>query len=148
MNKIAFKPAAMASKYPNADALMPNPKGGGVDLGEVGAEAAAAANISTGPIRLPYGIPEHWGFGLQHVQAKPDRVRAIERLGFTSVQAFICDVACNWNQIVEGKDGKPVLVWQKGGHDLAIVVTWKETYWSVTTALSYRVVQGTVLYKK
>jgi hypothetical protein len=147
MTKIALMPAEMASKYPDADVLMPKPDGA-LDLGEISQEAAAAANIAAGPIRLPYGIPEHWGFGLQHVQAKQDRVRAIQKLGFVSVQVFICDVASNWTHIVEGRDRKPLLIWQKGGYDLTIVVTWKDTYWSVTTALPYRVAQGTLLYKR
>lgn len=162
MNKNAPRPAATTSKYPDADVPVPG-LGGGLDLGHIHEDAAAAAMakeageeqpaapgppIPAGPVRLPYGIPEPWGFGLQHVEANADRVRAIKKMGFPSVLAFICDVAANWTHMVRGKDGKLLLVWQRGGYDLTIVVGWKGAYWSVVTALSYRVAQGVIIYER
>lgn len=119
-----------------------------IDLGWIDAEAAKAMGVTEGPIRLQFGYPHEKSFGLRHITANADRVKAIGGCGFESCQNYIWAVAEEWTRAHQSPNGRLILVWPKNGFDLAIVVNWTGTFWSVVTALPFRMVKHPKLYEK
>lgn len=119
-----------------------------IDLGWIGAEAAAATGQPEGPIRLKLGFPHEKSFGLRHITSNADRVKAIKGWGFDSCQNYIWAVAEKWTRIHLSPNGRLVLVWPQEGADLAIVVHWNGSFWSVVTALPFRMVKHPKIYEK
>ncbi len=118
------------------------------DLGWIDATAAAAIGKPEGPIRLQWGYPHEKSFGLQHITSNASRVKAITGWGFASCQNYIWAVAENWTRIHSSEKGRLILVWPQQGADLALVVNWTGTFWSVVTALPFRMVKQPKIYEK
>ena len=118
------------------------------DLGWIDAAAAAAIQLSEGPIRLQYGYPHEKSFGLRHITANASRVKAINGWGFVSCQNYIWVVAANWQRLHQSPNGRIIAVWPQQGADLAIVLNWTGAYWSVVTALPFRWCKQPIIYQK
>jgi hypothetical protein len=120
------------------------------DIGEIDAATAKALKVKAGPIRLLLGYEGRTGgWGLKHLETRNDRVKAIKALGYATCEAFVFEIAAQWVEVHPAAEPERLkLVWPTGGLDLAIVVEWSETFWSVTTALPFRPTNKPKLYVK
>lgn len=131
----------------DADALITSPNGT-VVFGIVCECAAAAAGISCAPIVLKYGLGTVRGFGLEHIRTQRERMAGISGLGFSGAIEFVFYVCQGWTKVLRGKDGKVLLVCERHGRDLTVVLDHRNDEWSVTTAMAYRVARGVLLFQR
>ena len=119
-----------------------------IDLGWIDTKAASATGRPEGPIRLQWGYPHEKSFGLRHITSNASRVKAINGWGFESCQNYIWAVAEHWTRIHASEKGRLILVWPQQGADLALVVNWTGEFWSVVTALPFRMVKQEKLFER
>lgn len=121
------------------------------DLGLIDGDAAAAAGVPPGPIRLLNGWPGAKGWGYRHVMSNPDRLRAIEGRGYPNAIEFAWAVAQSWTRLHRGPAGpqpRVSVVSRKDDYELALALHWTGTRWSVTTMLPFRRVNYPLIYEK
>ena len=119
---------------------------GAPDLGAIPPDAALAAGVHPGPVRLPDGVPTSFGYGRLHIEGAPGRVNAMRGLGFSDVLDFVSQVATNWTRLLPAEDDKLQLVWRRDAADLRVVVRWEAPCWAVVTALPSRHHPATPIY--
>lgn len=131
---------------PDAEQFIPASNGRD-DLGQLDVSVAKAINVPPGPIRLQMGYPGQGGFGLLHVNHHGDRVKQIQQLGYRDFVHFATEVAQNYERICAGSDGKLLLVLDKNGYDLCLVIRFNASFWGITTGLPKRKERAAVLHK-
>jgi hypothetical protein len=123
----------------------------GFDLGEIEEEAARLIGGAAAPIRLQHGYEGARGFGNRHVETYEGRMKQIRGLGFATFVQFASFVSVGFEKVLEGEDGRRILVRQKGGYDLRVVIEFiagEDPFWTIVTGLPARIARGLVLYEK
>ena len=134
---------------PQSSDLLRSPQGS-LEFGLVGADVAQLVSLSAGPIRLEYGIPGDGGYGYSHIQSRPDRILQLQRLGYGTLIEYIAAVGICYNRVCECKEtNRLTLVYRHMEHDLRLIVQYNAAcFWSVTTALPYRVCRDRILWER
>ena len=107
---------------------------GSIDFGYITEEM----NLPPAPIRIAEGFAGPKGYGLKHIIEGHEK--EIMNSGYQSVHDFIEDVAKNFTEIKEGRDGSFLL--EKGDlyHNTLFVALSKEgEYWKVISGGIFRV---------
>jgi hypothetical protein len=115
--------------------------GGRSDLGFVTIEIAAACKVQTGPIRLLQGLEgRNSGFGLEHILAKPGRLRQIESFGFRDVVSYVQYIATNFSAVATEDSGRLIFQQDYAGCSHELICQWDTALraWSVTTIIPKR----------
>ncbi|MGC0052204.1 hypothetical protein ACNSPG_03945 [Brucella pituitosa] len=115
-------------------------RNGNGDLGIVSPEAAQAASIHPGFIKLLHGVEgRNGGFGLAHIESK-QRVEHFKKLGFDEIIDFVRFVAEEYDEFGVQDDGKVVFQRHRDQLIHQVICLWDEDLkiWSVTTAIAKR----------
>jgi hypothetical protein len=111
-------------------------------LGFLTPEIAVACKMQTGPIRLLQGLEgRRSGFGLEHILAKPGRLRQIETLGFRDVVSYVQYVATNFSAVAMEDNGRLLFHLDYSGCSHELICQWDDAIgvWSVTTIIPKRI---------
>lgn len=115
---------------------------GSMKFGEISEDVANAIGVPAGEIRLQNGFQGRGGqgFGLVHLRDKPERVRQLDGIGFSSIERFVYRVAQGYTKVFKDKTEGLVLVMEHNSYHCRIVVRWNDErgFWSVTTGLPIR----------
>jgi predicted RNA methylase len=106
-------------------------------FGMIGRSIAKAIRGLAAPIRVRIGSGDE---GLKHI-GRPERLAQFKQAGFATAEAFIADVAANYDAIHEGRQGSLFLVRRtKPSRVLVVKLTPDEAgnYYDVRTALVAR----------
>lgn len=127
-----------------------NCPGGSLDFGAIPDDVALSLGIPSGPVRLQYGIPGSKGFGLRHIEDNPGRMQQFNNIGFNGVAHFVLSVASHYDHIAEvPTESRIALVRRHLEHDCALILQFNTGgFWSVTTALPYRVSRRKLLWSR
>jgi len=128
--------------------------GGGVELGEIPTEVAAALKCQAAKIRLPEGRGTAYGYGWLHISDNEQRMERIKGLGFATAAEFVLAIAANWTEIIAANEpNRLILVRHYAGYGLRLVVQHYRRgsleCWSVVTAIPGRKVRpAEVIFSK
>ncbi len=127
-----------------------NCPGGALAFGAIPADVATAVGIPSGPVRLQNGIPGSRGFGLRHIEDNPGRMQQFLNIGFNGVAPYVLAIASNYEHIAEDPTASRIaLVRRHLEHDCVLIVQYNAGgFWSVTTALPYRVSRRKILWSR
>ena len=80
------------------------------------------------------------GFGLAHIEARPQRMKQLNGLGYSSAHGFVRDVFRNYSLVSLQENERLALIYERGADYLFVICQWDNTrsVWSVTTALPKR----------
>jgi hypothetical protein len=101
-----------------------------------------------GPVKLLNGVEGRTGgFGLEHIQAKPDRIKQIASFGFATVHAYVRFVLDQVTHMGFQQDGRMVLIREDGRQFHHIICQWDPalSIWSITTAIPKRNMRDVVV---
>lgn len=101
-----------------------------------------------GPIKLLNGVEGRTGgFGLEHIQAKPERIKQISSFGFGTVHSYLRFVLEFVTHMGFQQDGRMVLIREDGRQFHHIICQWDPTLhvWSITTAIPKRNMRDVVV---
>ena len=107
---------------------------GSIDFGYITEEM----NLSPAPIRIAEGNCGPKGYGLKHIVEGHEK--EILNSGYSSVYEFLEDVASNFTEIKEGRDGSFLL--EKGDqyHNTLFIALSKEgEYWKIISGGIFRI---------
>ncbi len=84
------------------------------------------------------------GFGLAHIEAKPQRMKQFVGLGYKTAHRFVRDVFENYSMIGLEENARLAIIYERGADFLFVFCHWDEALqvWSVTTALPKRHKRG------
>ncbi len=109
---------------------------GGIDFGEITADKGG---LTPAPIRLSEGFNDEYdkGYGLKHIKARHGE--QILNAGYVSIEAFIEDVARNFDTIREGNtratnDTYLLEITDKHNNTLYIELSKDGNYWNINSA--------------
>ncbi len=101
-----------------------------------------------GPIKLLNGIEGRaGGFGLDHILAKPGRIKQIGSFGYKTVHAYLRFVLQGVTHMGFQADGRMVLVREDGTQYHHVICQWDKalSVWSITTAIPKRNMRDVVV---
>ena len=119
--------------FENGSPFVLNSKGS-IDFGYITEEM----NLPPAPIRIAEGRSGPKGYGLKHII--DGHLKEIKGSGYNSVYEFIEDVAANFTEIKEGRDGSFLL--EKGDeyhNTLFIALSQEGGYWKVISGGVFRI---------
>lgn len=123
---------------------------GSYDLGYIDDSVAAKIGVTGGPIRLQVGYPGPRGFGNLHVEAHTPRIKQLKELGYGSFLLFCAEVAQNYEAIQQGENDRLILIREKLGRDLRLIVEYcnqGDAFWTIITGMPYRVSRKKELFR-
>ncbi len=106
------------------------------------------AGEAQGPIKLLNGIEGRaGGFGLDHILAKPGRIKQIESFAYKTVHAYLRFVLQGVTHMGFQADGRMVLVREDGTQYHHVICQWDKalSVWSITTAIPKRNMRDVVV---
>lgn len=108
------------------------------DLGFITNEIAEAINIPAGPIRLLNGVEgRKSGYGREHIEAHPSRMKQLAGLGYRDVVTYVFNVAASFDKIATQENGRILILSFKDNLHHHVICRWDEELciWSITTAI-------------
>ena len=107
---------------------------GSIDFGYITEEM----NLTPAPIRISEGFSGPKGYGLKHISEGHEK--EILNSGYKSVYEFIEDVARNFTEIKEGRDGSYLLEMGDMHHNtLFIALSKVGEYWKIISGGIFRI---------
>jgi hypothetical protein len=108
-------------------------------------ELTRSGQCHDGTIKLLTGVEGRTGgFGLAHVEAKPERLKGISSLGFKTVHAYPRYIFADMTHIGLQEDGRIVVIREDVSSFHHVICQWDQDLriWSVTTIIPKRHARG------